>query len=277
MKQLVKEMLEVSVNHGQSSGVIPWGCPIPAFGNFMDAEIATVGINPSNREFTDENMVELIGNARRFPTLKSLGLSSWRSATNREIQKIVDACTFYFDGPSYDLWFRKLDGLLTGAGYSYYPFGQHACHLDLVPWATYEKWTNLPNGSKQFLLKLGSRFLAQIINETPVRILIFNGSTILKTFQEVAEIDVETTRMRNWNLPRQNSEGVLGYSYEGSVTSIAGVKLKRKAFILGYNHNLQSSFGVTRVVQKNISTWISNRINCLQFGHGKDTSQPRVS
>src|SRR5690348_5636215 len=60
--------------------VIHWGCPVPSFGNLSTAKIATLGLNPSNREFVDKNGRELDGVHRRFHTLNSLGLSKWSDA-----------------------------------------------------------------------------------------------------------------------------------------------------------------------------------------------------
>lgn|ERR1700688_2215103 len=57
--------------------MIPWACPIPSFGDLWRSRVATLGFNPSNREFVDEAGNELQGGSRRFPTLKSLSLGSW--------------------------------------------------------------------------------------------------------------------------------------------------------------------------------------------------------
>ncbi len=41
------------------SDTISWASPVPSFGNISRSNIATLGINPSNREFVDENGHEL--------------------------------------------------------------------------------------------------------------------------------------------------------------------------------------------------------------------------
>ena len=63
-----------------SSTIIPWSIPVPSFGDVSAARVATVGINPSNKEFVDEFDRELDGTKRRFPTLTSLGLREWSDA-----------------------------------------------------------------------------------------------------------------------------------------------------------------------------------------------------
>ena len=45
--------------------VIPWGSPVPSFGDLSISRVATLGLNPSNREFVDESGGELQGPLRR--------------------------------------------------------------------------------------------------------------------------------------------------------------------------------------------------------------------
>src|SRR5512140_3439039 len=59
------------------TNVIRWGCPVPSFGDLSNSKVATLGLNPSNREFMDESGNELEWTSRRFHTLHSLGLASW--------------------------------------------------------------------------------------------------------------------------------------------------------------------------------------------------------
>src|SRR5690606_8657466 len=119
--------------------VIPWGCPVPAFGDPAAARVATLGLNPSNREFVDDEGVELVGAARRFHTLTSLGLSSWDDADADHLDRILVSCRDYFTGNPYDRWFRRLDTVVSATGASFYDPASPACHLDLVPYATVRK------------------------------------------------------------------------------------------------------------------------------------------
>jgi hypothetical protein len=64
--------------------------------------------------------------------------------------------------------------------------------------------------------------------------------------------------MMGWSLPRQSNGGVTGFAYQGVVQNLAGIKLQKELFVLGFNHNLQSSFGVTRQVTDAIKRWITN-------------------
>src|SRR6266446_6786884 len=57
----------------KAAKVIPWSCPVPYFGDLSQSIVATLGLNPSNREFVDGSEIELDGPTRRLHTLKSLG------------------------------------------------------------------------------------------------------------------------------------------------------------------------------------------------------------
>src|SRR3712207_6258313 len=67
------------------TNVIGWGCPVPSFGDLSSSKVATLGLNPSNREFVDEAGNELEGPSRRFHTLTSLGLRSWSEVDARHL------------------------------------------------------------------------------------------------------------------------------------------------------------------------------------------------
>jgi hypothetical protein len=67
------------------TNVIKWGAPVPSFGDLSSSFVATVGLNPSNREFVDDSGQELCDSERRFHTLHSLGLSSWSDVDARHL------------------------------------------------------------------------------------------------------------------------------------------------------------------------------------------------
>ncbi len=87
------------------TNVIFWGSPIPSFGDLQNSRVATLGLNPSNREFVDEAGNELAGTSRRFHTLSSLRIASWSAVEARHLQLIVESCQQYFQGNPYDRWF----------------------------------------------------------------------------------------------------------------------------------------------------------------------------
>ena len=70
------------------TGIIPWSCPVPTFGDLTNPQLATLGINPSYREFVDRSGEQLQGELRRFHTLDSLGLEAWAEADARHLVTI---------------------------------------------------------------------------------------------------------------------------------------------------------------------------------------------
>lgn len=243
------------------AAVIPWSCPVPSFGDSSSARVATLGINPSNREFVDHSGVELDGPFRRFHTLKSLGLARWSDATVQHKQLIWDSCRKYFLRNPYDRWFRPLDCLISGAKASYYGGLDKACHLDLIPYATSCKWTGLNNHQRSVLLTIAGDMLGLLLRDSPIQLLILNGRSVAENFENVSGVCLDRQVMPQWELPRQAQPGVTGIAYKGVMKSFSGLKLRHDVLVLGFNHNIQSSFGVTRQVRDAIRDWIGHTVN----------------
>jgi hypothetical protein len=241
--------------------VIRWGCPVPSFGDLSTARVATLGINPSNREFMGEDGAELTGESRRFHTLGSLGLRSWADVDVRYLRPILDSCSEYFSGNPYDVWFRKLDQVVSGANASFYGGMDGACHLDLIPYATARKWTELSSRQRSLLLTIAGDTLGMLLQNSPVRVLILNGRSVVQNFEEIAGARLDRRRMPGWALPRGPKPDVAGFAYQGTVHSLAGIVLQHELLVLGYNHNLQSSFGVTNEVVNAIRAWVSSAVS----------------
>jgi hypothetical protein len=251
------------LDHASLSGtsVIPWSCPVPSFGDLSRSKVATLGLNPSNREFVDGSGNELDGPSRRFHTLNSLGLSRWSDANVQHLQLIMDSCCAYFHRNPYDGWFKKLDQIISGTNASYYNSSATACHLDLIPYATACKWTALTRRERTSLLTAAGDTLGLLLRDSPVRTLILNGNSVVEQFQEIAGVQLEKQPMRDWSLPRRSECGVLGVAFKGSVRILSGVHLEREVLVLGFNHNIQSSFGVTTKVISAIQRWIARSAN----------------
>lgn len=239
------------------TSVIRWGCPVLSFGDLSRSRIATLGLNPSNREFMDDSGNELQGVSRRFHTLNSLRLTSWSDVDARHLRLILESCRSYFLRNSYDAWFKKLDQVLSGMKASYYGSAPRACHLDLIPYATARKWTELTARQRSSLLAVAADTLGLLLRDSPIRILILNGKSVAEQFEEIAGICLERQPVRAWSLPRHSRPEVTGFAYRGTVDSLSGIRLSGELLILGFNHNLQSSFGVTREVIQAIRDWIS--------------------
>lgn len=239
--------------------VINWAAPVPYFGDPCKATIATVGLNPSDREFVSAEGAELTGSLRRFHTLTSLGLTSWNELTPAQLESIHTSCTEYFSRNPYDAWFRPLDLLLRGTNDSFYSSMFHACHLDLVPYATSIKWAFLKPYQRELLLTTSAIFLGQVLKYSPIKILVLNGKTVVDNFERATDVSFHRLLMESWCLPRKNGINIKGFSYEGKISRMADIDIGREVYILGYNHNIQSSYGVTSSVRTSIQEWISQK------------------
>ncbi|MBN47326.1 MULTISPECIES: hypothetical protein [unclassified Methylophaga] len=253
--KLTTQLTDLTKNN---MGVIEWASPIPVFGDIEISKVATLGLNPSNREFIDASGEELTGSNRRFHTLQSLGVSDWRSLTKEHISLIEGSYRDYFKTNPYNGWFKRLDELLVGVDASYYGNKLFdACHLDLIPFATYEKWTHLTSKQKRVLLESSKAHLIETLKNTNIELLILNGRSVVNAFQVLTDEKISSREMASWSLPRTKGGNIKGYAYEAKVSKISGHRLNKEVNVIGFNHNIQSSFGVTKQVKKAIRDWIS--------------------
>jgi len=240
-------------------GAIPWASPVMMFGRLETSRVATLGLNPSNLEFVDARGAQLQDPLHRFETLSTLQLDSWADAAKEHIERVWVACDMYFSRRPYDGWFKPLDRVVNGLYVSYYDAWSSACHLDLVPFATGQKWSSLAPDVKQGLLELGAETLVRSIATSPIRVLVLNGATVVRTFERLLREPLEVSSMPAWTLGRDGTSPVQGFAYRGMVTELAGMDLGRELLVLGFNHNIQSSFGVTREAVTSISEWIAKQ------------------
>lgn len=236
-------------------GVIPWACPVPFFGDLTRATVATVGINPSDKEFIGDDGAELSTADRRLPTLDSLGIARWADADHRCLAEIVHSCRDYFRHNPYDRWFRVLDRLLDGP--SFYGDHPNASHVDLVPWATTRKWATLPPSDRRALVGHGARGLGLLLRDSPVDTLLLNGRSVVTVLGASTTGPLNETHQPAWDLVRPGGRTVVGVSYVGHVEDVGGVPLGRTVRVIGWNHNLQSSFGVTGRAVDAITAWVA--------------------
>jgi len=254
LKLLFKQAIELTTFlERNNTNVIYWACPIPFFGNIYRAKIATLGINPSNLEFVNEDGIELNLSLRRFNNLHSLNLSSWEGIHGNEISIIMNDCLNYFNHNPYDRWFKKLDYLISGTSFSYYFPSGEACHIDLIPFATKLKWSVLSSAEQRLLLDKSVPFLFYLLKQFNIHTLILNGQSVVNQFQKITSCNLIKEPKTDWNLKREKSNEVLGYSYSG----VLNFNRRKPIKVLGFNHNIQGSFGVTKEVQESIRKWIT--------------------
>ena len=256
MRDTFAELAKRLANDGRltQANVIDWAQPVPYFGDLASAQVATVGLNPSDREFPEEDGTPIRG-GHRFHTLESLGLESWADAGDDQIRAIAQACDGYFGNNPYRRWFDRLDDVISGVGASYYGGARiAACHLDLVPYATKHKWSGLTRASQERLLSLGAPILARAIAGSRIKVLVLNGSGVVDNFGCMFQCHFETRRMPEWTLTTRQS----GYAFSGVLDRLPQVgRLNRRVLVLGFNHNIQGSWGITPEIKKTIRDWFA--------------------
>ena len=206
--------------------VVPGSTPVVAFGNVQTAKVATLGWNPSKLEFLDEQGNGLAGTKQRLETLTSLGESDLSSASHEVIRRVVEGCNAYFQRCPYERWFKVLQKVLIHLGKSYYD--GTACHLDLVQWSTDPTWRHLSRVQRKNLVDTDLPFLREQLSQEHIELLLLNGSGIAKMF----------SKSFGCNLPERMFPG------DTPLKLFVG-RTDHEVRVIGWNKNLQSSFGVS--------------------------------
>lgn len=143
-KNLVNEYIEdfksKSSNSHLGDYIIKESIPVIWFGNLNDylkskTRIVTVGLNPSNKEFPENN---------RWLRFDYVDLYS--SDCNQTIFRLVQTLNSYFDKNPYWKWFGRGEKVLEHLGASYRPskIKNQAIHIDIYSAiATTITWSNL--------------------------------------------------------------------------------------------------------------------------------------
>jgi hypothetical protein len=224
--------------------VVPGSTPVLAFGDARTARVATLGLNPSRIEFTDSAGVFLGGNKRRLSTHASLGLSDLTTAPSHVVSQVFEDCNHYFQRQPYRLWFDKLEPILAACGASYYD--GTACHLDLVQWATNPIWRKLSASVRKRLIAEDAAFLGGQLQNENIRLLLVNGASVWKQLQAatLGKLDIE------------HKEIICDFSRQP--IRLDSGRLFGKVCVVAWSTNVQSSFGVTTLLRKELARRAAN-------------------
>ena len=237
------------------TGIIKAWPPVPYFGDLANSSVATVGLNPSDKEFEDDQGRELRGSARRFYSLDSLNIDSWSGLSRHDLISIKESCYYYFSRNPYDRWFGRFDGILSGLNIS---FGAGACHLDLVPYAAKQKWGRLKPEHRRSLLEVNRNTLIGLVRNSPLRVLVLNGTGVIRGFESAFGIRLEGRRMPSWDLARSTGTDFAGYSYRGTLEGPPNIEDPvQSVLVLGFNLNIQGTPGVGESVISSIGRWVA--------------------
>jgi hypothetical protein len=212
----------------ESRWTVPGSLPVLFFGDLLGAEVATVGLNPSDKEYLAADGSMLAGQAQRFATLESLGASERACISDAQCAEAVEWMRDYYEPskPVYSAWFNGLTRVVEGFGASFR--GRSAAHLDLVQESTRPVWSNLPPDDRAELLRTDLPFLVWEIRSFPLRAVICGGKTVsvnvrrqlgvavaeegtlARTKWWVGTTDVDGRRVgfAGWNLPLARPTGL---------------------------------------------------------------------
>lgn len=210
--------------------VVPGSTPVPAFGDFTTARVATLGLNPSRAEFLSRSGELLAGAEARFVTLPALRLASLQDASTDALTRVMEGTRRYFQNRPYLGWFGRLDSLLRISGATY--FDGSACHLDLAHWATDPVWAKLSPGARGALIEDGLSFLMWQLTTFSIAHVFLNGRGVCLAVEKRLGVKLKELE----TLP-----GPLG-----KPAKLYFGQLADGPIFIGWSVNLQSSFGVTK-------------------------------
>lgn len=151
--------------------------PVLFRGHQPTARVASVGINPSIREFYSRSGSELTGDKRRFETTSSLEVESMSDVTETMEARMRQRCLSYFRCNPYMDWFAPMEQLIRGiTGCSF--FDGSAYHLDLVHWATDPLWGRLGKEVQRDLLLRDRPAVVEQLGSPSLEIIYLNGKTV---------------------------------------------------------------------------------------------------
>ena len=234
------------------SCVLHDACPVPFFGDPLAAQIATVSINPSYKEFQDAGGRMRTDDRRRLPTLASLQIAGWDEATDDTCSQIAAACSTYFERNPYH-WFNSLNSMLTKTGRGTF-YGGGACHLDLVPWATDPIWRKVSTNDKRLLREHGRPTLHSLLASMSVEALLLNGQTVVDEFRRVTGDQLGGEYVPDWETKTGR-----GCRWRGTITEIGDCELQGPVQVLGWNWNLPGSH-IGDAVKDSILDWAAGTL-----------------
>ena len=231
--------------------------PVLCTGDIFSATLATIGINPSYREYLDTEGTELAGGERRFETLSSLEASDRDSLSQEQCDRAIDTMRGYFDAGRtvYYQWFNSLRRVTEAMGLRYEK--REVAHLDLVQEATKPTWSELNKASPkeaESLLASDLPFLKWQLETFHLTAIFCNGKTAYEAVRRlvgaktcltgsigrvtwyagIAQLGRGTMGLAGWNIPLTRPAGLsaqghvlLGESLANALSTL-GVCLPRQ-------------------------------------------------
>ncbi|MBR2286081.1 MAG: hypothetical protein IJ866_01320 [Alphaproteobacteria bacterium] len=169
----------------ENMDIVEKSVPVVFFGNAEKARFATIGINPSGLEFTNNSGVLLTGTNKRFVDRGSLMCMDTDVLSQTDAECVYESLIGYFQNNPYD-WFNKMENMgnkLFGASY----YNDTLVHLDIYPWATKKSWANENELIKNRALA-SYGLLKQIMAESPFEAIYVNGRSAKEQMEKYFNI-----------------------------------------------------------------------------------------
>jgi hypothetical protein len=228
--------------------ITPGSTPVVAFGNPITARVATIGINPSSREFLDAKGKLLSEESRRLADFQSLGIKSHAEINESVAKSVLEESNSYFKrDESVYKWFEPMqDYVLNTVKASFRD--STAAHLDLVQWSTAPVWGAIKDAkARNLLIQDDIRFLGELLRSASYKVVFMNGSTVVKALEKFGLVEIE-----------QDGWTPLGKGTKKS-SLWKGRVIGSDAFCLGWSLNLQH-YQTTDANRLAIRDWISRSI-----------------
>jgi hypothetical protein len=226
--------------------IVEKSTPVVSFGDFRNASIATLGINPSNLEFEDRGGNLLIGGNRRLATIDLSSATRFSTLTDPQVEQIIDECNRYFQVNPYRSWFKTLDDVIRPALQASY-FDGTACHLDLVQWATKQKWSALNSESKTALLNDGRPHLNNQLTKSNIKLVVVNGRSVWNEIEAAG-------------LGKPENIGSLSFGTKNTSCQLFQCDFANVRFV-GWTANLQSQHGAkSPKFLADLALWLRSQI-----------------
>ena len=182
------------------SEIIADTTPVPFFGDFRNAEIVSIGLNPSSNEFPTKK------SNRRLIHLSDLDISpeyfqqGMGNMTENQASKILEQCVKYFELNSYK-WFDTASVALNiGFEASYYRKVSSkilACHTDIFPWAT-RAFSTLDSKLQRSFKEENYEFLSWFLQREKMKSLVILGKSTWHEIQGIIKFEPISKKPANF-------------------------------------------------------------------------------
>lgn len=211
--------------------------PVLYFGDLKNAEVATISINPSDKEFLDGKGRILSGSNKRLESLHSLKRTNWNGLTQKKFDTMLDSYDNYFNNNPYS-WFNALENILNYNGYSYFKNKnlKLAAHLDICCMPTKEKWGEITKENQTKLKEFGLPILAKLLKEESpnLKTIVINGKTVYNSISKYI-----TNPETNTSSFIQNNKTKV--QYKGEMSNLCNIELGKVLKVVGWSTFISSN------------------------------------